>query len=165
MPEGVEEIATLYYMTIEASEVDALVEWSGKTAFNYDALGLLKNADNVQDNTLVPFIQWADNAATDYNIDYFAPDHTLIAARQAFDPEQADTLNIGLGYSPSNSMLQNIFIENQHISPIIHFRVKDVFDPSAAAPENNQFYVRIRLLSTGEEFMVAKQILFTKDGD
>lgn len=160
-----EKVCVLMKVIITAQEGDLLVDWVGKTTFNYDALGTLRGDADKRDNTLIPILRWADGRATDYVITVYGPDGSPLSNREFYDKVSETHSGIahnwvGLDGKP-RTMLKNMWVD---LNNTIHFQVQSQYSSDLATEANNTFTIRIDTLS-GQYYEIKKTVLFYKDGD
>ncbi|MDD4516792.1 hypothetical protein, partial [Massilibacteroides sp.] len=143
------EVTNLEHTIITASENDLFVKWTGQTTFNYGPTGTAKNGAASKEHIIVPHLTWAEGRGTDYRIEVLAPDGVILGAAN----------NLGKGYTPENSMMSDIWIEQGTYA--VHFYIKDKFD---IEKNENTFILRIVTISSQEIYEANINILFQKDG-
>lgn len=142
-------IGTLEH-TIVNSESDVTISYIGEDSFRYDANGDISIEDAEKERTLQVNLAWKEGFGTSYFVSWLMKD--------ANNKEYEIPTSKKLAYSPDNSMLENIWVDEYNI---LHYNIKQKYRVNFS---NNTVIVKIKTI-TESIYLFNKEILCLKDGD
>lgn len=124
---------------------DVTISYTGEDSFRYDANGDVTIEDSEQDRTLAMNLTWREGYGTSYSVEWLLNGYKI-----ENDRNQA--------YSPSDSMMSNIWVDN---NDILHYNIKQKYKVN-----NNNNIITIKITTiTQSIYTFNKEIIFLKDGD
>lgn len=146
-----EFIGTLEHTIVNSeSEDDVTISYIGEDSFRYDANGDISIEDAEKERTLQVNLAWKEGFGTSYFVSWLMKD--------ANNKEYEIPTSKKLAYSPDNSMLENIWVDEYNI---LHYNIKQKYRVNFS---NNTVIVKIRTI-TESIYLFNKEILCLKDGD
>ena len=137
-------IAYLSYTSVLSnSEDDLKISFEGESSFIYNSDGTIDNKISSIEHTLIPQIEWKEGKGTSYKIKFLGPDGKELTDK---------------GYSPSNSMMQDIYCDSNYV---VHYKILRSFKS-----KNNQNSITLVLTTIdGTEYTLIKKIDFAQSGE
>lgn len=146
-----EFIGTLEHTIVNSeNEEDVTITYDGEDTFRYDANGDVSVEDAEKERTLQVNLAWKEGYGTSYFVSWLMKDENGIEHELPTSKDQ--------GYTPDNSMIENLWVDNYNI---LHYNIKQKFKVNF---NNNTIIVKIRTI-TESIYLFNKEILFLKDGD
>ena len=146
-----EYIGTLEHTIVNSeSEDDVTISYIGEDSFRYDANGDISIEDAEKERTLQVNLAWKEGFGTSYFVSWLMKDSQNKEYEIPTSKSQA--------YSPDNSMLENIWVDNYNI---LHYNIKQKYRVNFS---NNTIIVKIRTIAEST-YLFNKEILCLKDGD
>lgn len=144
-------IGTLEHTIVNSeNEEDVTITYDGEDTFRYDANGDVSVEDAEKERTLQVNLTWKEGYGTSYFVSWLMKDENGIEHELPTSKDQ--------GYTPDNSMIENLWVDNYNI---LHYNIKQKFKVNF---NNNTIIVKIRTI-TESIYLFNKEILFLKDGD
>lgn len=157
----VEEIGYLELTIVNTTNMNLLIDWVGRKAFNYTALGKAYPTIGKQEFTLQPKLKFADNEGTAYDVVIIAPDGAILGSR-AFYNQSMSTGDIvaatGVGHKPIGSMMKDMWVDSENV---VHFKVEQELEPTAT---KNTLIARVHSIRDDLWYEQPCEVAFTKDG-
>ena len=139
-----------YVISNTVTEGDVSLTYSGEDIFRYDANGDIDIDYAELDKTLQIAVSWRDGSVTSYTLDWLF--------RNGDNTEVEVPKNRETALNPENSMLQDIWVDNQLV---LHYNISKKYRVNY---NNNMLLVRVKTIF-GDTYFFEKEILFLKDGD
>lgn len=161
-------VGVLHKQVVSTDAETLKVSWEGTDHFTYNYDGNCKSWFSEEGFAITPVIHFLDNTFDQVTLKLYGPGgidqgeeiHTL-------DYYDSQGLGVGEGYSPPNSMLRNIYIENLENNQFrVHFGVRQTYSETLAEPSKNSFTLVCESVRGDDVYSpFEKTITFSKDGE